>query len=102
MKKYSLSYLPIFDYDLSEAWRYIAYVLKNPEAADRLVKDTEEAIKKRLETPTSFEQFKSKKERDHPYYRIRVRNFTVWYVVIDETMEIRRFLYNKRDTEEYL
>jgi plasmid stabilization system protein ParE len=102
LKKYTLSYLPIFDADLADTWEYIAYRLKNRAAADRLAADVEAAILKRLETPETFEKYDSKRERKHPYYRIRIRNFTVWYVVIGDVMEIRRLLYNKRDVEELL
>jgi plasmid stabilization system protein ParE len=98
MKKYTISYLPIFDEDVGEAWRYITFKLKNRAAADKLIADTEKAILKRLEAPESFEKYDSRRERTHPYYRIRIRNFTVWYVVIGDVMEVRRFLYNKRDT----
>jgi plasmid stabilization system protein ParE len=102
LKPYTLSYLPIFDVDLAEAWRYIAIRLRNPEAADRLVMDTEKAILKRLEAPESFEQYHSEKERLYPYYRINIRNFTIWYVVVDNVMEVRRLLYSKRNLEELL
>ena len=102
MKEYTISYLPIFDSDLAETWRYIAIDLHNPAAADKLVSDTEKAIQKRLKNPASFEKYNSRKERDYPYYRIYIRNFIVWYVVIDNVMEVRRFLYNKRDTEAFL
>ncbi|EPI49529.1 hypothetical protein HMPREF1576_01431 [Gardnerella pickettii JCP7719] len=37
--------------------------------------------------------------REHPYYRINVRNFSVFYVVIDDTMEVRRLLYSKRNID---
>ncbi len=45
------------------------------------------------------------KQRRYPYYRIYVKNFVVWYVVIDDEgddriMEVRRFLYNKQDKNE--
>ncbi|GHU67508.1 hypothetical protein AGMMS49983_18850 [Clostridia bacterium] len=63
-KQYTLSYLPLFDEDLDEAWHY--------------------------------------KDREYPYYRIPIRNFTVWYVVIDDVMEVRRFLYGKRKVTELL
>ena len=47
----------------------------------------------------AFEQFHSRKERKYPYYRIYVKHFIVFYVVIPENdhkvMEIRRFLYGK-------
>lgn len=102
MKEYILSYLPIFDVDIAEVWEYIAVNLRNLAAADKLVADTENAILKRVKAPTSFEQYHSKKEREHLYYRIHIRNYTVWYVVIDNIMEVRRFLYNKRDAEEFL
>ena len=102
MKEYTLTYLPIFDADLAEVWDYIAFKLKNPAAANKLASDTEKAILKRLKAPESFQKYHSKKEREHPYYHIRVRNFTVLYVVIENVMEVRRFLYNKRNTEELI
>jgi len=99
LKEYTLSYLPIFDADLAEAWNYIAFKLMNPSAAYKLVSDTEKAILKRLKTPESFQQYHSKKERERPYCRIQIRNFTIWYVVIGNVMEVRRFLYGKRNYE---
>jgi hypothetical protein len=102
LKEYTISYLPIFDADLAEAWDYIAFKLKNSSAANRLVSDTEKAILKRLKAPESFQQYHSKKEREHPYYRIQMRNFTIWYVVVGNIMEVRRFLYSKRNFEELI
>jgi len=102
MKKYRISYLPLFDSDLAEAWHYIAHKLKSPGAADKLVRDTEAAILKRLKNPAGFQPYRSKSVRENLYYRIRVRNFTVWYVLIDDLMEVRRFLYNKRNAEAIL
>lgn len=40
--------------------------------------------------------------REHHYYRISVRNFSVFYVVIDDTMEVRRLLYSKRNIDALL
>ena len=37
------------------------------------------------------------KQREYPYYRIYVHNCTVFYVVIDGVMEVRRFLYSAQD-----
>lgn len=88
-KKFNLSFLPLFEQDLNEIIDYIALTLKNPEAAMRLVDDVEIAIMKRLEMPLSFSPYPSAKKRKYPYYRI--------YVVIDDTMEVRRILYQRRD-----
>ncbi len=101
-KEYILSYLPLFEQDLTQVASYIANVLHNPEAALRLIDDVEEAIKERLGNAESFEPYPSTKGRPHPYYRIYVRNYTVYYVVIDNVMEVRRLLYGGRKQEENL
>lgn len=50
-KSYQLRYLPIFETDLLSTVNYITNVLKNEDAAHRLVDDIESAILKRLENP---------------------------------------------------
>ena len=95
--KYKLSYLPLFEKDMAETKKYITEVLKNPAAALRIIVETEKQIHKRLENPLGFEPYYSSKDRRHLYYRIYVGNFTVFYVVIDNVMEVRRFIYSKRD-----
>lgn len=99
---YKLTFLPLFEDDLLEITNYITNTLQNPSAAHRLVDDVELAIIKRLEMPLSYAPYQSSKLRKHPYYRIIVRNFSVFYVVIDDTMEVRRLLYSKRNIDELL
>jgi len=96
-RQYKLRYLPLFEHDLRSAYDYIALELLNPDAAHRLAVETEQAIRKRLSAPTAFKPYKSKRDRAHRYYTIKVRNYTVYYVIIDDVMEIRRFLYSRRD-----
>lgn len=100
-EKYKLRYLPLFEQDLIQTVSYITNVLKNTDAAEKLVNDIEDAIQERLEYPLAFEPFPSKK-RDYPYYRIYIRNYVIYYVVIGDVMEVRRFLYGARDTNRYL
>jgi len=52
-----------------------------------------------FESPESFAVWQSKKQRPYPYRKINVGNYTVWYVVIDHIMEVRRILYSRRDEE---
>jgi len=99
---YKLTFLPLFEKDLLEITNYITNTLQNPSAAHRLVDDIELAIIKRLEMPLSYAPYQSSKLRRHPYYRINVRNFSVFYVVIDDIMEVRRLLYSKRNIDELL
>jgi hypothetical protein len=101
-KKYKLRYLPIFYDDLEQKVVYIAEKLKNPKAAYKLINEVEEAILERQPFAEAFEKYNSLKERKYPYYRIYVKNYVIYYVVIDDEgenkiMEIRRFLYNKQE-----
>lgn len=100
--EYQLSYLPLFQKDLTDVVHYIADELKNPSAANRLVDDIEKAIFKRLLNPLLFQPVPSIRVRKHPYYRIRVKNFSIYYVVIGHTMEVRRLLYRRRNIDSLL
>ncbi|RJE46575.1 MULTISPECIES: type II toxin-antitoxin system RelE/ParE family toxin [unclassified Dehalobacter] len=96
--KYSLRYIPRFGADLNEIVDYLVFKLHNPDAAVRLINKIENSITERLNWPLSFEPFQSNRKRKNPYYRIYVDNFTIFYVVIDNVMEVRRILYKGRDT----
>jgi plasmid stabilization system protein ParE len=96
-KQFTLRYLPLFEQDLAAARDYIALHLGNPAAALRLVEDTEKAILKRLINPLGFAPYRSARDRKLPYYRINIKNYTVFYVVIGNVMEIRRFVYSRRN-----
>jgi len=96
-RKYTLSFLPLFEQDLSEVRDYIALNLNNPMAAMRLIEETEKAILKRLENPLGFKPYHSVRDRKQPYYRINVKNYSVFYVVIGDVMEVRRFVYSRRN-----
>ncbi|OPJ60665.1 type II toxin-antitoxin system RelE/ParE family toxin [Clostridium oryzae] len=108
-KKYKLSYLPLFYEDLLEAVNHIRLKLKNEQAAEELLNLAELAIRERLVAPEAFETFQSMKERKYPYYRIYVKNYIIFYVVIPNesdsnfaTMEVRRFIYNRRNVKKLL
>lgn len=96
-KAYEIQYTRLFQEDLTSAADYVANVLSNPDAAERLINDTEQAILKRTSCAESFEPYPTTHNRKHPYFRIYVGNYTVFYVVIGNTMEVRRFLYSARN-----
>ena len=102
--KYILRYLPLFYEELEEKVVYIAETLKNPQAANNLLDLVESAILERLPNAESFEPYRSLKERRYPYYRIYIKNFVIYYVVVDDKgpkkiMEVRRFLYNRQNRD---
>lgn len=103
-EKYQLRYLPIFFEDVKEIVIYIKNELSNEKAANDLIDAVENAILQRLPVCESFEPYHSKKERKYLYYKIYVKNYVVYYVVIDDEgsdkiMEVRRMLYNRQDRE---
>lgn len=102
IEKYKLRFLPLFQQDLEEIVDYISVQLKSPAAAHRLVDEVQGAIRKRTACAESFEPFHSSCDRQYPYYRIYVGNYTIFYVVIGDVMEVRRIIYSRRDVENQL
>lgn len=101
---YKLRYLPIFFDDVNSITSYIKNKLTNPKAANDLIDAVEIAILERLPVCESFEPYQSKRERKYTYYKIYVKNYVIYYVVIDDEgadkiMEVRRLLFNRRDRE---
>jgi len=81
--------------------------LQNEKAANDLLDAVETAIMERLPIAEAFKPYHSVKERRYKYYRIYVKNFIIYYVVIDnegskKIMEVRRFLYNKQNREQLI
>ena len=100
MSQYVIKYLEIFREDLLHAVNYISQTLNNPIAANELVDAVERSILERSVNPAAFEKYNSLKERKFPYYRIYVKNYAVYYVVIPGSpniMEVRRLLYKRQN-----
>lgn len=101
-KRYELKILPLFEDDLNEITDYITYRLRNPIAAETFVDEVEKAIYERLTCAESFEPYPSSRTRKYPYYPIPVKNFTIFYVMIGNTMEVRRIIYSRRNLEQFV
>ena len=102
--KHDLRYLPLFYEELDRDVSYIAIKLKNPDAVNNLLDEVESAIMKRLKDgPESFEQLYSRKSRKNPYYRIYIKNYIIYYVILEEhgrkIMEVRRFMHSLEDRD---
>ena len=102
-KVYKLLYLPLFVSDMEEMLDYFMFNFKNPDAASHFLDQVETAIRKRLNYPEAFEPYDGRAMvGKYPYYRIYVGNYTIYYVVIEDVMEVRRILYSKRNMEQIL
>lgn len=95
--KFRLESTPLFSQELEQALDYIETQLCNPKAVDDLLSNVETEVRERLSSPASYEAVPSRIDREHPYYRIYVGNYIVFYSVIGKTMELRRFIYKGRN-----
>ncbi len=95
--KYIIKFLDSFYEDIEPIIDYIVIKFKNPDGAINLVTKIDLAITKRADFPLAFEAMESSRKRIKPYYRIYTGNYTVYYTVFKNIMEVRRILYKKRD-----
>ena len=96
-KKYDIRYLPTFISQFNHILYYITYELKNKIAADIFYNEVVKQIEIRSKNPEAYEVFKTIEEGKSKYYKINVKNYTVFYVVKDNVMEIRRIYYGQRN-----
>ena len=95
--KYTITYSDTFVRQFNNILKYFIYKIQNKIAAENFYVEVIQEIEKRSENPESFEKYNSRRKRKNTYYRIYVKNYTIFYVVKDSTMEIRRILYSKRN-----
>ncbi len=101
-KRYKLRFLPLFAEDLDAITDDISMRLHNPDAARALLDAIQAAINARTTCAEAFEPYPSLRERRYPYYRIYVKNYIIFYVVIGDVMEVRRILYSRRNLRQIL
>ena len=101
-KEDELRFHHLLEEDLNEIVDYITNVLQNEIAALSCGDAVEQASRQRLPFAESFEKYQSTHDRKYPYYQIPVKNYTIFYVVIGNTMEIRRILYGRSNWKERL
>lgn len=100
--QYRLQYLPLFWDDLERAVFYVRDVLKNPTAAEHLLDRTEGAILEHAKAPTMAQVYKTTRNRPLPHCWFAVGNYMVFYAVMGDVMEVRRFIYGARDLTKML
>jgi toxin ParE1/3/4 len=89
-------YLPVARQDMAGVALYIADRLKAPKAALESLDALEEAIARLARFPLSCPVYQPLHPLDTEYRMLSVRNFLVFYVVLEDTVEIHRILYCKR------
>ena len=95
--KFIIKYTATFINQFNNITKYFIYKLKNKIAAENFYNEVINKIEKRSENSEGFEKYRSRRKRKNTYYRIYVKNYTIFYVVKNNTMEIRRILYSRRN-----
>ena len=100
--KYTITYTETFIKQFNNISTYFIYKLQNKIAAENFFYEVINEIEKRSEYPEIFEKYNSTRKRKNTYYRIYVKNYTVFYTVKDNVMEIRRILFSKRNFDKLI
>ena len=94
---YKIKYLPLALDDLKNIVRYITYELESPRAADHLLVKIDKEVKKIAGNPFRCHLYISPKKLNHEYRVLHINNYSLFYVVDNDKIEIHRVIYSQMD-----
>ena len=94
---YKVQYLPLAREDLKEIVRYIARTLNAPRAANNLVNKIDREVLKIAKNPFRCHLYAPLTKLKYEYRILNVDNFSLFYIVEREKVEIHRVIYSKRN-----
>lgn len=100
--KYTIKYSSSFINQFNSILKYFVNKLQNKIAAENFYNKVVKEIEKRSENPESYEKYTEIRTRKSTYYRIYVKNYTIFYVVKDNTLEVRKILYSRRNFDKFV
>jgi addiction module RelE/StbE family toxin len=99
---YKLRYLPLAQKDMEDITDYISDTLKAPQAAMDLLDAVETGINRLQAHPFSCRVYQALRQVDLEYRALVVKNYLVFYIVLDDYVEIHRIVYSRRDLPQIL
>ena len=99
---YKISYLPLALEDLKNIVRYIAHTLEAPCAATNLVQKIDRELIKISDNPFRCHVYSPLSQLKYEYRVLNVDNYSLFYVIDKEKVEIHRVLYSKMNIVEIL
>ncbi len=94
---HKIVYLPLAKADILEAVDYIADRLDAPQAAEDLLDELDVAVQRIAEFPYTHELYSTTRPMRGEIRKIPVKGFVLYHAVLEDTVEIRRFLHGQRD-----
>ena len=99
---FEIKYLPSFQQELNAIIDYIIFTLEAPKAALNLIDELEKLINKLKVFPLAHRLYRPIKPIQTEYRVLTVKNYLVFYVVLEETIEIHRIIYKKRNLSQLI
>ena len=94
---YRIKYLPLALDDLKGIVRYIAQELEAPQAAENLLVKIDKELLKVANNPYRCHLYISSEKLKYEYRVLNINNYSLFYVVEKNKVEIHRVIYSKRD-----
>ena len=94
---YKIFYLPLALDDLKDIVKYIAHKLEAPRAADNLLSKIDREVLKIAENPFRCHLYAPMERLKYEYRVLNIENYSLFYIVEKEKVEIHRVLYSRRD-----
>jgi plasmid stabilization system protein ParE len=99
---YEICYLRLAQKDLNDIIGYIAGELKAPQAASDFIDAVEAGIERLREYPYSCRVYQPLLPVDLEYRVLTVKNYLIFYVVLDDIVEIHRVVFGRRDLRQVI
>ena len=97
-----IKYLPSFQQELNAIVEYVASTLKAPRAALNLLNELEKAIDNLKVFPLAHRLYRPNKPILTEYRVLSVKNHLIFYVVLENVIEIHRIIYKKRNLSQLI
>ena len=99
---YKVRYLPLALDDLKDIVKYIAHKLEAPRAAEKLIAKVDREVKKISDNPFRCHVYAPLEKLKYEYRVLNIDNYSLFYVIEKEKVEIHRVLYSKMNITQIL
>jgi addiction module RelE/StbE family toxin len=95
---YKIHYLPLALNDLKDVVKYIAYNLDSPQAAENFLSKLDKGVRKIADNPFRCHSYAPPEKLKYDYRVLHIDNYSLFYEVENDKIEIHRIIYSRRDT----
>lgn len=101
---YSLDITESFENDVGSVIEYISHKLYNPDASERLLRNTENTVSKIAENPFLYPVYHDETISEKGYRYAVISKYLIFYLIDEasKTIHISRFLYGGQNVVEIL